>query len=190
MNWPFLVSECARASRRQAAACLRRMPIVDCVGLGKVGAWGLPGQACAKLWVPLLNVQQRPVIIREIAGVQDLDTCVVVAVEGGDSAGAASLNRVGGVGKPDSEMVGLDRGWTRIKNEGLIVQDTGNVENSSSFSIGCQVALVPSWDKRRIGGGDYKEGEVGIRRKFEGFHVHVLHRTEIADGDPPARTGI
>jgi hypothetical protein len=140
--------------------------------------------------VPLLNVQQRPVIIREIAGVQDLDTCVVVAVERGDSAGAASLNRVGGVGKPDSEMVGLDRGWTRIKNEGLIVQDTGNVENSSSFSIGCQVALVPSWDKRRIGGGDYKEGEVGVRRKFEGFHVHVLHRTEIADGDPPARTGI
>ncbi len=57
----------------------------------------------------LLELEQRPVVVGEVAGVQDLYPRVMVSVERRRCAQTPGINRVCGVGKPDPEVVQIDR---------------------------------------------------------------------------------
>ena len=76
-------------------------------------------------------------VIGEIAGIQNLYARVVVPVERCYCARTTSFGRVGGIGKPDSEVIRLN--WNRpwIEDKSLIIKNTGHVQDTSSHSVGC-----------------------------------------------------
>src|SRR5262249_2705079 len=61
----------------------------------------------------LLKIREWALGVGEIAGVQDLDPCFVIAIER-RSARAAEVAAHGGIGKPDSHVIDLHRRCCRV----------------------------------------------------------------------------
>ena len=76
-------------------------------------------------------------VIGEIAGIQDLYARVMITVERRYRAGTPGFDRVCGVCKPDPEVIRLHGNRPWIQDEGLIIEDSGHVQDTSPISIGC-----------------------------------------------------
>src|SRR6266540_436090 len=138
----------------------------------------------------LFDPPQGSVIVCKVAGVQHLDTRLVVSVERRHCAGASGFDRVCRVGKPHPEMGHLNCDGTWVQDEGLITEDPRHVCVAFASSIGCQVTLVPRRDEGCVRRRDDKEREIRVWRKIGHLNVHVLNRSEVADRDPSMSFGI
>ena len=144
--------------------------------------------------------------VREVRGIQHLNTCLMVAVERRRRGRAVGRCSIVGVGEPQSHVINLNRsgGWiagrvvgkhgrrwrrARRVNERLAAEDAGEISDSMAAIIRDNVALIPNQPERRVGDLKEKRRELRVCRKVEYFHVHVLNRSQIADADPTASLG-
>ena len=95
----------------------------------------------------LLEVEQWTVVVGIVAGIEDLNTGIVIAVERCHRSRAAGFNRVRRVGEPYPEVVGLNRSGSGRQDESFVIENTSDIENPLSLSIGGQVTLIPGRDK-------------------------------------------
>jgi hypothetical protein len=95
------------------------------------------------------NVDQRSSEIRKFAGIEDLDTRVMLPVEGGDDAWAACFYRVLRVVEPQAQVINLDR----ARRAELRANRSHRLELDRSESVGQMYGgLRPNSRYRR--GGD------------------------------------
>jgi hypothetical protein len=153
----------------------------------------LPDRFYSWLGAPfrLLEVEQRPLVSGEVARVQNLYPRIVVSVERRWCARTPGIGRVCGVGKPDPEVVQLDRdrGDAWVQDESFIIEDPSHVYDTVAIFIGCQVALVPGRDEGCNRSVDDKQREGGVWRKARHFNVHVLNWSQIAERNPSTSCG-
>jgi len=77
------------------------------------------------------------VIVREIAGIENLDASIVVTVEGRYVTWTPCFESICRIREPHSEVVSLSGNRPRIQDESFVTQDPGYVQDASAYSIGC-----------------------------------------------------
>ena len=89
--------------------------------------------------------------------------------------GAACPNGVCRIGIPDSDVGHLD--WHISKDESFGTEDTSEVCNTATTTVGLNLALVPC-QTERSGRTLHDEGSKwSIRGKAEHLNVHLLNRS-------------
>ena len=131
-----------------------------------------------------LHVDKRSLQVRKVAGIQQLNPCIVLAVKGGRSVSASGIVGVGGRIKPQSQMIHLERPGGRIRRhtsksiveskrsvryagryyKRLDTETTNKDSSAISFAVGLNIALIPRHAERLIRDLDYEEVGVGVGR--------------------------
>ncbi len=116
---------------------------------------------------------KRTCVIREIAGIEHLDACLLVTIEWGDArAGCARLateiERHLWISEPQAQVILVRRGeggggTTRREGECLHIEDASHLYTAMPPSIGHQVTLIPRDAKGFVGNLDDEKGVLGVR---------------------------
>src|SRR5579885_589957 len=114
-------------------------------------------------------------VVREVAGVEDLNPSVLLAVEGcDDRAGlarlAAELERHVRIIEPETQVILMCSAEGRRRAAGgdgecLDIEDTAHAHAAFAVVIRFQVALIPGDTERRLGKLGYKQIVAGIGRQ-------------------------
>jgi hypothetical protein len=127
------------------------------------------------------QLAQRSLVIRVVAGIEDLHPRVVFAIKRGHRIGTACLGRVVGGVEPQPEMEGVHRTGrgigggignrvmvehgggrgTRRDNEGLGVEASRKIADPIAMVIGFNIALVPGQAEGGFRDLDDKEVKIG-----------------------------
>jgi hypothetical protein len=123
-----------------------------------------------------LHVDKRSLQVRKVAGIQQLNPCIVLAVKGSRSVSASGIVGVGGRIKPQSQMIHLERpggGIRRHAGKSIVESkrsvryagryykrfdaETANKDFSAiSFAVGLNIALIPRDAERLYSGPELR----------------------------------
>jgi len=107
----------------------------------------------------------------------------MIAVKRSNNGRAASVRRVVCISKPHGYMAHLNRRVGIGESEGLVTEDADEVANAATSSVSSDLPLVPAeteWPGRVLRD---EQREIIVRRKSEHFDVHMLDRSQVADGN-------
>src|SRR6478735_8834083 len=156
-----------------------------------------------------LEGAQRAGRVGELSGVEDLDSGVVLPVEGGRVARVPGLDGVGRRVEPDADVEGVDRaerrvarvvrrgrgvhrrGGGRLRSDGerLLLEPADVLLVGNAVAVGLEVALVPRHPERCVGDLDDERVELGVGRQTTRGDAHPLDGAVVLDGDPGRRVG-
>src|SRR5262249_49323654 len=143
------------------------------------------------------DVPERTMIVREVAGVEHLDTRIVLTVEGGNGGGATSGLSSFRRSEPETEVVHLDRIEGRIRGgigegsvedgrrgsgagsdgEGFDIEAADEAAKALAILVRLDVALMPGHAKGRFGNLQDEEVEFGLGRQTRNGDLHDFHGT-------------